>query len=764
MVAAISLLRNVGRFENVSAGAALPFAKVTVVYAENARGKTTLSAILRSLGSGNASLVMERRRLGAAHPPHIVINLGARGNAVFQNGAWTQTAPELAIFDDNFVSDNVFSGVEVSPAHRQNLHELIVGAQGVVLNAQVQKHVAAVEEHNRDLKTRGDAIPAQKRGKFEVEDFCLLKPVPDIAAKIEDAERRLAAAKSAVSVANMATFSGLALPTIDLAAIEQILRRSLPDLDAAALSMVQKHLAEVGPRAENWISAGIRFTNEMEKRGQHDCPFCAQNLAGSPILAHYRGFFSEAYNGLLRDIAAVLKQFEQAHGGDIPATFERSVRQAAERRAFWKDFAEVPAIDIRTEDIAPPWRKAFQDLKALLERKAAAPLEVVAIPDALRSLVADHDKASQRIQRLSDELQAANPRLDIVKEQAKDANVATLDADLQELRAVEARYDPAIVPLCDAYLAERDRKVKTEGARQAARVALDTHRKAAFPAYGVAINNYLQRFNASFRVGPVDAVNNRAGSSANYSLLIDNNPVPLTSADGEHGFRNTLSAGDRNTLALAFFFASLDSDPGRVQKIVVIDDPMTSLDEHRTLHTLQEIERLATETAGVVVLSHSKPFLLQVWEKCKQIKKAALTVLRDGQTGSTIAPWDVNEAAITEHDRRYLATLAYLDRADPATERKVAESLRPMLETFARVAYPADFPPGSLLGPFHHLCVQRLGKPDEIMSAADARELRALLDFGNRYHHDENRAYATEIINDAELADFTRRTLKFIRR
>jgi wobble nucleotide-excising tRNase len=118
--------------------------------------------------------------------------------------------------------------------------------------------------------------------------------------------------------------------------------------------------------------------------------------------------------------------------------------------------------------------------------------------------------------------------------------------------------------------------------------------------------------NATFRVGPVDAVNNRGGSAANYTLIIDGTPVPLSGAEGAPCFRNTLSAGDRNTLALAFFFASLQNDPDRARKIVVIDDPMTSLDEHRTLHTLQEMDRLAREVVGMIVLSHSKPFLLGV--------------------------------------------------------------------------------------------------------------------------------------------------------
>jgi hypothetical protein len=47
------------------------------------------------------------------------------------------------------------------------------------------------------------------------------------------------------------------------------------------------------------------------------------------------------------------------------------------------------------------------------------------------------------------------------------------------------------------------------------------------------------------------------------------------------GTRLTLGVGDRNTLALAFFFSSLTQD----RRTIVIDDPMTSLDEHRSLNT-----------------------------------------------------------------------------------------------------------------------------------------------------------------------------------
>jgi wobble nucleotide-excising tRNase len=85
----------------------------------------------------------------------------------------------------------------------------------------------------------------------------------------------------------------------------------------------------------------------------------------------------------------------------------------------------------------------------------------------------------------------------------------------------------------------------------------------------------------------VTAVNTARGSSRTYNVVINDQQIAVggSPAAGVPSFRNTLSAGDRNTLALAFFFASLDRDPALADKIVIIDDPITSLDEHRSLVT-----------------------------------------------------------------------------------------------------------------------------------------------------------------------------------
>ena len=231
-------------------------------------------------------------------------------------------------------------------------------------------------------------------------------------------------------------------------------------------------------------------------------------------------------------------------------------------------------------------------------------------------------------------------------------------------------------------------------------------------------------------------------------------------ADEGPSFRNTLSSGDRNTLALAFFFASLEQDPDLANTIVVIDDPMTSLDEHRTLRTREEILAMAARVQQVIVLSHSKPFLCNLWEQADRNASTALRINRVGD-GSEIAVWDVRNDSISEHDKRHELVRAYLQVGNPNKEREVAQALRPILEAFMRVAYPEHFPPGTLLGRFLRLCDQRVGENNEILSAGDIAELRGLLRYANRFHHDTNPAWQTAAINDAELTDFAERTLLF---
>lgn len=762
----LSLIRNVGRFDSVTSAAWIRLGRLNLIYAENGRGKTTLAAILRSLATGDPIPIVERRRLAAQHPPHVVVECnGGPPPAMFQNGAWNREVPNMAVFDDVFIDQNVYSGLVVGVDHRQNLHELVLGAQGVALNRRLQDLIVQVEAHNRELRQREAAIPLAERAGLSVDQFCALEVNPNVTAEIEAAERDLAAAREQDPVRNTPDFEFLTFPAFDLQAIETVLQAGVPELDAAAVDRVQKHLATIGRNAEEWIGEGMRRQAERPLQVADDCVFCAQNLGGSQVIGHYRAFFSEGYRTLQRNIGEVSAGLDRVHADNVATTLERSARLIGERRQFWTRFAELPQIQLDTASIVRDWQAARDQLAALLLQKRAAPLEPIAVPEATRAAVRLHDANLVVIATINRELTLSNQAIAAVKERAAVANPAAIEATLSRLRSVQSRHSPVTTALCTNYLEEKQAKAATEQLRDRARTALDQYRTGVFPNYQDAINRYLARFNAGFHLDNVTAVNTRGGPTCTYNVVINNTQVAIAGGNpqpGDHSFKNTLSAGDRNTLALAFFFASIDLDPDLDTKTVVIDDPASSLDEHRSLTTVQEIRRLSNRAAQVVVLSHSKPLLCRIWEGADSTTRVALHVVRDGN-GSTIGAWDVNQDSITEHDRRDAVLRDYM-ASGGGDGREVARSLRPHLEAFLRIACPEHFPPGTLLGSFRRLCEQRQNTPQQVLSTDDIQELQDIVEYANRFHHDTNPAWEAEVANAGELTGFVTRLLAFVRR
>ena len=768
MIERVRLIRNVGMFDSVDDGANLPFLKLTLVYAENGRGKTTLAAILRSLGTGAALPIAERHRLSAKHPPQVVLDPGGGAQPlIFQNGTWNQPYPNIAVFDDEFIDQNVYSGLTVEADHRQNLHELILGSEGIALNRALQTAVSRIEEHNRALNAKGDAIPVAARVGMDADAFCALAKRDNIDGEIQAAERNLAAAREQDSIRNGLLFETVELSGFNVDALVALLGRDLAALDEATARQVRVHLEGIGPDGERWVAEGMRL---LAERPSEHCPFCAQNLGGSTVIDHYRTYFSTAYGDLKTAIGDALADVSRRHGGDAPAAFERAVRVWGERRQFWSKFCDVPEVALDTAAIARARNAARDAILAALNAKQNAPLERMQLAPEVTAAVTAFDRYRRTVAEMSQDLQRANEAIRRVKEQAAGGNPTALAADVARLTAIKARYLPENVRLCDAYRAEKHAKDRTEQERANARTALDRYRTTVSPAYETAINEYLRRFNAGFRIGNVTSANTRGGSAVTYNVVINvagnSVAVPIGAAtkpgEPKPSFRNTLSAGDRNALALAFFFASLDRDPNLGRKVIVIDDPITSLDEHRFLTTVHEVRELTTRAAQVIVLSHSKRFLCRVWEGAANGIGTALK-LDPTATGSTLREWRVSEDLITDHDRRHALFKQFID-GTAVDSRQVAQAIRPTIEHFLRAAYPEQFPPESMIGPFVSICRPRLGTSQQLLNQADTDELDRLREYANLFHHDTNPAWETATINDAQLLDFVNRTLRFTRR
>jgi wobble nucleotide-excising tRNase len=294
MISRLQLLRNIGQFDSVTCDTSTELAKLTLVYAENGRGKTTLSAILRSLSTGEALPILERHRLGASNPPEAVVAFsGDPQPARFQKGNWTRTCPDMAVFDDMFIDKNVYSGLEVGPGHRQSLHGLILGEQGVALARRVVDLAEKIRICNTDLRTKKLALQNVERHGLTVEDFCALSSHGDLDEAITTAEKLSAAIVQAEAIRTTEPFAPISLPKIDVSAVRALLAKTIPDIETEAMNMVRAHFADLGKGAEGWVATGMALASPEHRSGS--CPFCDQKLSTSTMFTAYQSYFADAY-------------------------------------------------------------------------------------------------------------------------------------------------------------------------------------------------------------------------------------------------------------------------------------------------------------------------------------------------------------------------------------------------------------------------------------------------------------------------------------
>ena len=756
-------LKNIGQFKHATGGTNLDPEKFTLIHAENGRGKTTLAAVLRSLASGDASPILERQRLGSQGQPHIALTcVGSTSDMVFQNGTWNRTLPEIKVFDDTFVDENVYSGMDVEARHRQNLHELILGEQGVALNGTLQELVSRIDGHNAALAEKAGRLPEDIRDGLSVDEFCRLPEIADIDNIIEEKELALSAAENQDSIRTASTFNAISMPTFDIEGIREILLTDLPDLDETAAAQVLAHIQGLGENGESWVAEGL---NGVSDDTDKPCPFCGQSLEGLELINHYRAYFSRSYSQLKSDVAEMLRNINDTHAHSVQMAFVQSVVAANQKQQFWAGYCDVPPIELDTESITLDWNAAKELVDLMLSEKRAAPLDRVEVSQEAIDLLVTFNAHRSAIDTVNAMLTNSNELINIVKERAATANAGDIRAILNRLRATKARFSEEFAPLCEDYMQEQVAKALTEAERTQARNDLDDYRTNIFPTMESGVNNYLQRFNAGFRIGSLEPSNigRGSGSSCTYNVIINNEPVAVRGAPGaenQPSFRNSMSAGDRNTLALALFFSSLDENPNLADAIIVIDDPVSSLDDHRSQTTFETIRNLRDHVEQVIVLSHNKRFLCNIWDKLNGRNCLPLEIAQSGAE-SKIRSWNVSQDTITEHDLRQVQLREYATNQS-GNRRQVAMAIRLHLEGYLRVACAGDYQPGDLLGAFVDKCRDRIGNPDEILDSRTAQELEELKDYGNLFHHDTNPASETEQINATQLLGFVKRTLVFV--
>lgn len=758
MLKKIIQIENVGKFRSCKPKGDVEFRQLNLVYAENGRGKTTLCDIFHSLQTGNGDYVRGRSTLGTRGDPRVELRFDDQ-NVRFENGAWNTTIPNLAVFDSTFVHENVHAGEFVDHDQKRNLYTVIIGAQGVALQRRVDELDQESREVARQVRNAQQSLRGYVPSGLDERAFVELRPEDDLEQKIAGKEPELRALERAADITAKPLLAPLELPTLP-PGFDTYLTKTIEDVGRDVERRVHEHLTSHSSGAtEAWVSEGIGYQKD------DTCPFCGQQTNNLPLLEAYRAYFSARYHSLKDEIQKIYEDVEQIGGDAAAITLARSIEQNQSHTEFWSEFVTYEEPMLSAQELTPALLALAAAATELVGRKRQSLLERIEPGVAFVSAVTTYNQACAKVSAYNTAIEKANAVITATKDATREGNTATVRAELARLQAIKRRFEPEADSACREYMEANNAKDDIEQEKNKAKAALDAHGGAILPQFQSRINQMLRHFGTGFRIQNVETRYAGGRASSSYQLLINETAVDLgdsaTPIDTS-SFRNTLSAGDRSTLALAFFIAQLELDPSLADKVVVLDDPFNSQDSSRRTCTQQRICRLAQNARQVIVLSHEASFLRQTYDAVQDSSAVkTLQLARAGPDETLVTEWDIVEATRTSYHKDYYVLHRYLNLSQ-GEPRHVARAIRPLLEGYLRTLFPTAFLDSEWLGDFIAK-IRQAGDTESLSNMKPAmEELEDLNDYSKRYHHNTNPGADTETIEDGELKTYVGRALDFV--
>jgi len=765
MIRKILKLQNVGLLQNATQSGAVQLAKVCGIYADNGRGKSTFAAAMRACGLADAAPLNARRTIDSVNPPEITFLLSTGSHVEFKDNAWSGSIPRILVFDSEFVEQNVYSGFEVRADQRQSLLEFALGDQTVQLKQRVDQLTRDIDTETRRCTEAEKELSGQVYPNT-LAQFIALQAVPDAQQQIDALQKRIDAAKNAQQLNARQVPSPLNLLKFDVQSVFDVLGTKLQNVEQNAEDVVKAHLAKhAASGLEDWVSRGQTYLTGNE------CPFCGQSIAGVELIKAYRSHFNKSYADLKQRVASLGDQvavsFEDGNVEKLRATSETN----AARIEAWKDRLDVNAPVLAADGLLAAVKPARETLHRLIAAKRSTPLESIGNEDKQKLVVRALDSGQQIIIQYNVALAAVSAQIADFKQKLAAENVSALQSEIKKLEAAQRRQQPDVVAAVADYETAGTERKRLQADKAQAREQIDALMTATLQQYQESINSLLATFGAEFSIEQLKHTFVGTGEPrTDYALSLRNKSVKLGSrADSgfDPCFATTLSEADKRTLAFAFFFARLKSDPNLATSVVVLDDPVSSLDRNRRHQSIQLIARLATECQQLIVLSHDPYFLRELRERLAKFKPNPVSLATIGikrvQNGySAFGACDIDDICSSDYYRHHRLVADYVDGKATASTRDVAKSLRPLLEGYYHRRFPGKIPRELTFGQIIGLAAT--AQPGDPLAYLHPllTELGEVNDYACQFQHDTNAGYENVPVVDAELLGFAKRALNLI--
>jgi len=617
MIKKIEKINKLGIFENYQWKCSKEFNRYNICFGFNGSGKSTLSNFFNLIASNTNFSREQKEEL------YKDLKTAENGSEVKFNDSLAyppknnQNNKNIYVFNSNFIANHVYDGT-VGKMSKFNVKETVIDDPTIKkINTDIEAKTteknnketekteitikfdeikrtynAIYREHfpNRQLRL-GNEIPdvnsLSKKTKSEIEQAITKKK-----AEYELSEKQAELEKDITKISEL-IFEKI---NIDPKNISDLLGQSVKESIANSLKerieLFQTEIKEEkSDKIEPWFELGEELLKISKDKNKNFCPVCKTDLTNSidSLLAEFADYFDKTYQDFIDQLKTFKENIDSAI--EYQKTNESNTISLKNYGEKYDQFIEIKFPELEQAEIEI-YLKDLQN--CIISKQGNSSKKIQIDVEPIKKLIETYNNNIEKL------ISFKNNTLTSLRSQKIDPT--TIDREIRKLYT-----DLIYIELNgtnEEKRIERFHNLNTEISTLTTEISNLTDKKVQrlkeLKLEARKVGEYLEKLGITHFT-----IDLREDEEEN-NILIKYKGIDET----KERLRNTLSAGEKTALAFAYFLSKVATEvTDKGQTIIVIDDPISSLDDNRLYRTAYMIYEEFKDYKQLFVLSHNMLFL-----------------------------------------------------------------------------------------------------------------------------------------------------------
>jgi len=596
--------------------------RVNIFYGENGCGKSSICSILKAASDESPfDLCPEKASLTVNHSPQ---------ELTYQDGQWENhdslKKGDILFFDQAFVIKNIHTHGErrtTKDGHEQESGNLIIEFDQTAIDLKNKKTTAKAKldefnkEHKKDLKfgltekeikTYDDHF--KNKDKDELSEL-IEKKKSELPKKEQELEKLKDRQKRSSEIENLKPIDSPPHQSSILSSLDDY--QNIFNFDTKEQSSYDA--AEATKKKINgnkdFFKTGIDIYEQSPP--PKCCPFCESKSEESrikEIIKIYHEIFDQAH----KDQQELFLKRKMDLSDEIDLIINSSKKDALnsvfnelENTNLKMEIKDLYSAEERSEYLGIQNKLTTKSLQSLKNK-----LDALENPDnenineIYNAAKKEFDEIQKYIQRVSNFVESKNKAIKKFQSDNKgdslNENIKNTQAAIDEDKKIIDFYDNNFHSKHENNNRLKKEQTALKEQSDKCESVFNEHVNAnIFDKQLERIEKYFEKFDFNFKLKLLVPKSNT--KEPPFSFAIED-------TDGKKRALETgLSEGERQVLSLCFFFAFLDAQANKEAKILVFDDPISSLDNSNLEHLVDLIKKEYVKFSQTLIFTHNKPFL-----------------------------------------------------------------------------------------------------------------------------------------------------------